>query len=113
MRALHAYVQEPDVAWTNEAVHFLLVASCRGRAQVLVRGVLKHAGLMAWRQIIRLCEPQVGGRLNAMLVGVLSPAWRQGDSYQFEEDLTAWDPRIAECERDSGRAIDPEVVSAR
>ena len=47
-----------------------------------------------------------------MLVGVLSPVWRQGDSYQFEEDLTAWDTRITEYERDSGKMVDPEVRMA-
>ena len=57
---------------TMKAVYYLFVASCRGRAQVLVRGVPKHVGLMAWRQMVRLYEPQVGSRLNAMLVGVLS-----------------------------------------
>ena len=43
-------------------------------------------------------------RLEAMLVGVLSPV-RQGDSCQFEEDLTAWDTRITEYERDSGKMV--------
>ena len=62
--------------------------------------------------MVRLYEPQVGSRLNAMLVGVLSPVWRQGDSYQFEEDLTAWDTRITEYERDSGNMVDPEVRMA-
>ena len=62
--------------------------------------------------MVRLYEPQVGSRLNAMLVGVLSPVWRQGDSYQFEEDLTAWDTRITEYERDSGKMVDPEVRMA-
>ena len=47
-----------------------------------------------------------GSRLNAMLVGVLSPVWRQRDSYQFEEDPTAWDTRITEYERDSGKMED-------
>ena len=62
--------------------------------------------------MVRLYEPQVGSRLNAMLVGVLSPVWRQGDSYHFEEDLTAWDTRITEYERDSGKMVDPEVRMA-
>ena len=62
--------------------------------------------------MVRLYEPQVGSRLNSMLVGVLSPVWRQGDSYQFEEDLTAWDTRITEYERDSGKIVDPEVRMA-
>ena len=101
-----------EVSPKNKAVYHFLVASCRGRAQVLVRGVPKHAGLVAWRQVVRLYEPQVGGRLNAMLVGVLTPVWRQGDSYQFEEDLTAWDTRITEYERDSGKTVDPEVRMA-
>ena len=93
-------------------MYYLLVASCRGRAQVLVREVPKHAGLVAWRQMVRLYEPQVGSRLNAILVGVLSPVWRQGDSYQFEEDLTAWGTRITEYERDSGKMVYPEVRMA-
>ena len=62
--------------------------------------------------MVRLYEPQVGSWLNAMLVGVLSPMWRQGDSYQFEEDLTAWDTRITEYERDSGKMVDAEVRMA-
>ena len=57
----------------------------------------------------RLYDSQVGSRLNAILVGVLSPVWRQGDSYEFKEDLTAWDTRITEYERDSGKMADPEV----
>ena len=104
--SLNDFAQQPEASLKNKAV---LVASCRGRAQVLVRGVPKHAGLVAWRQMVRVYEPQVGSRLNAMLVGVLSPVWRQGDSYQFEEDLTAWDTRITEYERDSGKMVDPEV----
>ena len=40
------------------------------------------------------------------------PVWRQGDTYQFEEDLTAWDTRITEYERDSGKMVDPEVRMA-
>ena len=36
----------------------------------------------------------------------LSPVWRQGDTYQYEEDLTAWDTRITEYERDSGKMVD-------
>ena len=43
---------------------------------------------------------------------LLSPVWRQGDTYQFEEDLTAWDTRITEYERDSGKMVDPEVRMA-
>ena len=110
--SLSVFAQQPEVSLKNKAVFYLLVVSCRGRAQVLVRGVPKHAGLVAWRQMVRLYEPQVGSRLNAMLVGVLSPVWRQGDSYQFEEDLTAWDTRITEYERDSGKMVDPEVRMA-
>ena len=110
--SLSVFAQQPEVSLKNKAVYYLLVASCRGRAQVLVRGVPEHAGLVAWRQMVRLYEPQVGSRLNAMLVGVLSPVWRQGDTYQFEEDLTAWDTRITEKERDSGKMVDPEVRMA-
>ena len=112
--SLNVYAQQQDVSLKNKAVYYLLVPSCRGRAQVLVRGVPKHAGLMAWRQMVRLYEPQVGSRHNAMLVGILSPVWRQGDSFQFEEDLTAWDTRITEYERerDSGKTVDPEVRMA-
>ena len=70
--SINVFAQQPEVSLKNKAVYYLLVASCRGRAQVLVRGVPKHAGLVAWRQMVRLYEPQVGSRLNAMLVGVLS-----------------------------------------
>ena len=107
--SLNVYAQQPYVSLKNKAVYYLLLASCRGRPQVLVRGVPKHAGLVAWRQMVRLYEPLVGSRLNAMLVGVLSPVWRQSDSYQFEEHLIAWDTRITEYERDSGKMVDPEV----
>ena len=84
--SLNVFAQQPEVSLKNKAVYCLLVASCRGRAQVLVRGVPKHAGLVACRQMVRLYEPQVGSRLHAMLVEVLSPVWRQGDSYQYERD---------------------------
>ena len=110
--SLNVFAQQPEVSLKNKAVYHLLVASCRGRAQVLVRGVPKHAGLVAWRQMVRLYEPQVRSRLNAMLVGVLSPVWRQGDSYHFEEDLIAWDTRTTEYERDSGKMVDLEVRMA-
>ena len=49
--SLNVFAQQPEVSLKNKAVYYLLVASCRGRAQVLVRGVPKHAGLVAWRQI--------------------------------------------------------------
>ena len=61
--SLSVFAQQPDVSLKNRAVYYLLVASCRGRAQVLVRGVPKHAGLVAWRQMVRLYEPQVGSFL--------------------------------------------------
>ena len=34
--SLNAFAQQPDVSLKNKAVYHLLVASCRGRAQVLV-----------------------------------------------------------------------------
>ena len=43
---------QPEVSLKNKVVYYLLVASCRGRAQVLVRGVPKHAGLVVWRQMV-------------------------------------------------------------
>ena len=60
--SLNFYAQQQDVSMKNKAVYCLLVASCRGRAPVLVRGVPKHAGLMAWRQMVRLYEPLIGSR---------------------------------------------------
>ena len=70
--SINVFTQEPEVS-----LNYLLVASCPGRAQVLVRGVPKHAGLVAWRQMVRLCEPQVGCRLNAMLVSLSCVAARR------------------------------------
>ena len=70
--SLNAFAKQPDGSLKNKTVYHLLLASCRGRAQILVRGVPKNAGLVAWRQTVRLYEPQVGSRINAMLVGVFS-----------------------------------------
>ena len=55
---------------------------------MVVRGVPKHAGVLAWRSIVRIYEPQVGGRLNAMLVRILPPNWQRSDPDKFEDDLT-------------------------
>ena len=60
--SINVYAQQPDVSLKKKAVYYLLVASCRGRAQVLVRGVPKHAGLMAWRQTVRATSWQSAQR---------------------------------------------------
>ena len=43
----------------NKAVYYLLVASCRGRALTLVRGVERHAGLLAWRRLAQVLEQEL------------------------------------------------------
>ena len=62
--------------------------------------------------MVRLYEPQVGSRLNAMLVVLSLTCGGKLTLYQFEEDLTAWDTRITEYERDSGKMVDLEVRMA-
>lgn len=66
---------------SSQALHFMLMMTCRGPALLKVLNAGDQEGLEAWRQLVRYYEPKVRGRHAGLLSGVLS--------YQFPDEVEA------------------------
>ena len=59
--------------------------------------------MLAWRRIINEYKPKVGGRHNAMLVGLLSPQFDKSE--RFDDVLTRWGQAVHDYETETGDLI--------
>ena len=69
---LHNLGSEENVK-KAKALWYMLIQTCKGKALRIVSKGEQSNGLLAWRRLIKEYKPKVGGRHNAMLVGLLSP----------------------------------------
>ena len=67
--------QTPEVQLRMKALYHLLVATTRGRALTILQMVPRNNGAIGWKRLKAEYEPRSGGRLTAMLMGVLKPEW--------------------------------------
>ena len=88
--------QGTDDRKSSKTLYYLLVNLVRGKALTILRATERLNGALAWRKIRQEYQPEVGGRHNAMLVGVLQPSWSSDKS--FADQLIDWETRITEYE---------------
>jgi hypothetical protein len=84
----------------------ILAQRTEGKAFKIVRSCDLGNGLLAWHRLHQEYEPSTGGRLSALLAGLLSPDWSK--TTDFVATLTEWETRLTEYEIQAG-----EVVSSR
>lgn len=92
-----------DVRGKPQAIYFMLLQACQGKAFSIVRAVQDHSGLWAWRKLCRECEPELASRHNAMLMSLLAPAWN--DKTPLGTQLTGWGVRCRRVCPDLGHVV--------
>ena len=99
---LHNLGSEENVK-KAKALWYMLIQTCKGKALRIVSKGEQSNGLLAWRRLIKEYKPKVGGRHNAMLVGLLSPQFDQGE--RFDEAMTRWSQAVQDYEAETGDLI--------
>ena len=87
--------QAAPVQLRMKALYHLLVATVRGRALTMMQMVPKGNGAIAWKRMKLEYEPRSGGRLTAMLMGVLKPEWDEA----ARKGIRTWELSWKEWER--------------
>ena len=87
---------EPGDEPKGKFLYNLLVQVCHGKALALVRLVPRADGASAWRSLVQEDEPDEASRHCALLVGLMSPDWKEG--VPFVDQLLAWEKRLTEYE---------------
>ena len=82
--------QTSDVQLRMKALYHLLVSTTRGRALTILQMVPKNDGAVAWKRLKAEYEPRSGGRLTAMLMGILKPEWDEAASRGPDAWEAAW-----------------------
>jgi len=75
----------------------VLAQRTEGKAFKIVRKCDQSNGLLAWYRLYHEYEPPTGGRLSALLAGLLSPDWTK--TTDFVATLTEWETKLAEYVR--------------
>eukprot|EP00959_Pyramimonas_sp_CCMP1952_P250600 5238039-Pyramimonas_sp.AAC.1 len=60
--------------------------------------VPKNNGAIGWKRLKEECEPKSGGRLTAMLMGVLKPEWEtaiRGGVRTWEAAWKEWEKSVS------------------
>ena len=75
---------EQELAWDRQrdgvklrmkVLYHLLIGTVRSKALTILQMVPKNKGAIGWKRLKMEYEPKSGGRLTAMLMGVLKPEW--------------------------------------
>ena len=82
--------QTSDVQLRMKALYHLLVSTTRGRALTILQMVPKNNGAVAWKRLKAEYEPRSGGRLTAMLMGILRPEWDEAATRGADAWEAAW-----------------------
>ena len=102
---LHLRNVDEDLKPTAKAIWYLLVTVLKGKAQMVLKGSEKFNGLMAWRRVMKECQPNLGGRFNSMLMQILNPKHWADSQRSFLELLDEWTANIQPYTEQSGDVI--------
>ena len=90
---------DPDVVKASRTIFYALLYALTGKAAKFIRQVPRENGFELWRVVEKKYETAQGGRLNAVLIGLLSPAWvTESVTTPFLELLYDWGNSIATYE---------------
>ena len=65
----------PGVTLADTNLARLVDSACRGKAPNLVKRTEKFNGIQAWKMPVDEYRPQVAGKFNAIMMGILKPNW--------------------------------------
>ena len=92
-----------DVRSKAKALWYLLTSACRGKAKNIVKQAEKFNGIVGWKHLTEEYHPQMAGRFNAMLMGLLRPDWTTGGN--FLDLLSEWELQCQEHVAQSGQPL--------
>ena len=98
-----------------KALHHILITACKGKCLTLLQMVPHHNGAIGWKRMKEEYEPKSGGRLTAILMGLLRPEWdaaaKQG-AREWELAWKEWEEQVAMYEAQSGEVMSPATKIA-
>ena len=108
--SLEYSAQKKETQLRMKALYHLLASTTKGRALTILQMVPKNNGAIAWKRLKAEYEPRSGGRLTAMLMGILKPEWdgaatRGADAW--EAAWKVWEKNINLYEAQAGEDISP------
>ncbi|CAK0836500.1 unnamed protein product, partial [Prorocentrum cordatum] len=104
---------ETELGWATQpervqlrmkVLYHLLIATTRGKALTILQMVPKNNGAIGWKRLKDECEPKSGGRLTAMLMGVIKPEWEtaiRGGIRMWEAAWKEWEKSVSLYEAQS------------
>ncbi|CAK0822283.1 unnamed protein product [Prorocentrum cordatum] len=104
---------ETELGWATQServqlrmkvLYHLLIAATRGKALTILQMVPKNNGAIGWKRLKDEYEPKSGGRLTAMLMGVLKPEWEtaiRGGIRTWEAAWKEWEKSVSLYEAQS------------
>ena len=98
-----AALGDHEIVVKSKALYFILIQACSGKAANILTSCERHNGLLVWRYLVQEYAPNVGGRANAMYMGILTPTWKSDVTWQ--ENLRAWEVMISEYDQMTGELV--------
>jgi len=108
-------IQTSEVQLRMCALYHLLVSVTRGRALTIMQMVPRNNGAIGWRRLKLEYEPRSGGRLTAMLIGILKPEWDEAalkGADAWETAWKTWEKNLSLYEEQSGELLGPATKIA-
>ena len=102
---LHLSAQTAEMQVRMKALYHVLITTCKGKALSLLQMCPRHNGAITWRRMKEEYEPRSGGRLTALLMGLLRPEWdkaAQTGAREWEQAWMLWEKNVNEYEAQSG-----------
>ncbi|CAK0871316.1 unnamed protein product, partial [Prorocentrum cordatum] len=87
--------QSEKIQLRMKVLYHLLIATTKGKALTILQMVPKNNGAIGWKRLKEEYEPKSGGRLTAMLMGVLKPEWETA----VRSGVRAWEAAWKEWEK--------------
>ena len=107
--------QKKETQLRTKALYHLLVSTTKGRALTILQMAPKNNGAIAWERFKAEYEPRSGGRLTAMLMGILKPEWDEAATRGADAWKTAWkvwENNVNLYEAQAGEDISPGTMIA-
>jgi hypothetical protein len=90
----------------STAMQGALIATCQGRALVIVQRAGTGEGLEAWRELLSKYEPRSKQSKVMRLCEVLGFDFKQGD---LLDSLERFESAVAEYEKEAGKVVDDDI----
>jgi hypothetical protein len=100
---VNAQLPGDDVIAKSKVLYFILAQSCQSKPLDISKRVWQIERLLAWRRLSDAYKPNIGGRPNSMLAGLLAPDAFKNET--FEEAIYHWEVNVNAYERQKGEDL--------